>query len=160
VEGLVFRRDRNVLISGSDKYYGWDAKTGKALGQQATHNEWGVKCMAISHNGTVVAAGCGLEGVLLNAQTLQTLRTFPGHSGGVEAVALSANHRRIAFGCNDGSITLWEVNRAMPLHTLSAHKDGVNCLAFVDEGRRLVSGGNDGKLRFWNFDKGVQEQVL
>jgi hypothetical protein len=160
VTGLVFRRDRPILVSGSDKFYGWDARSGKRLGEVASPDDWSINCLTFSADGSVIAAGVGLQAVLLNSRTLQPLRVLPDHTGGVETIALSKDKKRIATGCNNGDILLWEANKPAPIHSLLAHENGVNCLAFVENGETVVSGGNDGKLRLWDFQSGRQKQEI
>ncbi|MDX1946962.1 MAG: WD40 repeat domain-containing serine/threonine-protein kinase [Pirellulaceae bacterium] len=75
-----------------------------------------------------------------------------GHAAAVEALALSADGRRLASGDSIGNIKLWDVASGNELISFSAHINGIRALAFDPAGRQLASIGSDGTLRIWRGD--------
>jgi len=80
----------------------------------------------------------------------QSLRTFTGHSHGVNAVALSPDGRTALSGGGDGTLKLWDVATGKELRTLSAHSirsffglNIINSVAFSPDGRTALSGSED-----------------
>ena len=73
---------------------------------------------------------------------------FPnGHSGAVNALAISDDGKYIASGSNDATIILWDFqlynqgNEFSKLRTIYDHSSFVYCLAFSPDGKILASGG-------------------
>ncbi|MEZ6087643.1 MAG: WD40 repeat domain-containing protein [Pirellulaceae bacterium] len=160
-QGVVFSANGKFIISGSDKYYSLDGNTGRKLGELKTHDGWAVNCMAISDDGKLIVSTCGSEGVVLRAANMSTMHLLRGHSRSVDVIAISKDTKRIATGCYDGSIKLWDTASGKELTSIKAHSaDGVVSLAFFCQDRYLASGGQDGKLRIWNVATGEAEQSI
>jgi WD40 repeat protein len=79
------------------------------------------------------------------------VRKFEGHSGGVLALALSPDGRRLLTGGDDKTIRLWDTASGKELAKLTGHADTVSCLAFSADGRRAVSGSLDRTVRLWGL---------
>lgn len=81
------------------------------------------------------------------------------HSGGITALALSADGRTVAtagslpHAGNPGVIHVWEVGRGKEI-ILTGHAQEVLSLAMSPDGKSLVSGGADQTVRIWNLDSG------
>ncbi len=160
-KGVAFSIDGKTIISGSDRFYGFDSRTGQKRGERKTHNEWAVGCLASSLDRKLLVAGCGTEGVILNASNMAPLHVLKGHERSVDAVAISKDKRRVATGCYDGTIKLWDTKTGKELITIKAHStDGVSSLAFFNEDKSLASGGQDGQLMIWNVATGKAEQSI
>ena len=80
---------------------------------------------------------------------LRPLCTFD-HAAPVRSVAFAPQARIVAVGCDDGTVTLWDVAGRTRLRTLTAHVGDVYSMAFSPDGTRLATGGNDGSLRLWD----------
>lgn len=80
--------------------------------------------------------------------------------GAFSQVALHPDGRRVATGCEDGTIQLWERSDGRLLRTLRGHRGRVSCLALAIVGGRdlLISGGWDRVIRVWDLVNG--ETVL
>src|SRR5262249_16926095 len=61
---------------------------------------------------------------------------------------------------NEGTLTLWDVEKGKPLKSSPAPPGGVNCLTLSSDGRTLASGGADRRVKVWQLDedKAVLEQ--
>jgi WD40 repeat protein len=80
-----------------------------------------------------------------------------GHTAVVQAVAFSADGKRLASGGSDQSIRLWDVASHKQLAELTGHAATVEALVFTNKGV-LVSGAADGALRFWNSEGRLLEE--
>jgi WD40 repeat protein len=72
---------------------------------------------------------------------------FKGHSNNVRSIDFSPCGKKIATGCSDGSIRLWDLQRGIWIRKWIAH-DGflVSSLAFSLDGKSLLSAGSDGTI--------------
>jgi WD40 repeat protein/tRNA A-37 threonylcarbamoyl transferase component Bud32 len=73
-----------------------------------------------------------------------------GHTGAINALAYSADGKRLATASNDKTVKLWDIADGTELFTLSGHTDRVLCVAFSPTGRHVVSGGADRTARVWD----------
>ena len=91
----------------------------------------------------VVACGTSHGEVrLLNAETLQSIATLPGHDQHVTCVAWSRDGV-LASSSWDGTIRLWN-EQGMQGAVLKGHSSAVNSVAWSPDGLWLVSAGEDG----------------
>jgi WD40 repeat protein len=67
----------------------------------------------------------------------------------VNAVALSPDGQRVAYGSDDRTITVSSVD-AGGYYTLVGDHDAVTGVAFSPDGHRIISGSTDKSLRIWN----------
>src|SRR5437763_11239412 len=83
---------------------------------EALDATWSV---AISRNGQYWAAGSRRGEVRVWREAGQTLHlVWQAHTDTVSALAFSPDERRLASGSWDGTITLWELERGVPLWTV------------------------------------------
>jgi serine/threonine protein kinase len=78
----------------------------------------------------------------------------PNFPAGVHAVAFHPNGRRLAAGCQDGSVWLWDAGSRTPTKAAEQHTGSVRGVAFSPDGRFLASAGDDGVVRLWDPDNG------
>jgi WD40 repeat protein len=79
------------------------------------------------------------------------LRRFEGHARAVDALALSADGRRLLSGSLDGTIRLWDVASGRQLQRLMGHASGVWSVALSPDGRRAASAGEDQLICLWTL---------
>ncbi|MCT7983692.1 NB-ARC domain-containing protein, partial [Laspinema sp. A4] len=79
------------------------------------------------------------------------IRTLTGHSGEVNAVAISGDGQRVVSGSNDNTLKVWNLATGEEERTLTGHSDWVGAVAISGDGQRVVSGSNDNTLKVWNL---------
>lgn len=62
-----------------------------------------------------------------------------------------ADSKLIAAGCQDSSISLFDVNSRIVLRSLTGHTGPVHRVRFSSDFQYLVSGGDDGTVRYWDI---------
>jgi WD40 repeat protein len=102
--------------------------------------------------GAVVA---GLEGAvakLIDPVKGDEVRTFYGHTGAVNAVALSGDGTTLATASDDHTVRLFSVSDAAPLATLTAGDRELLSVAITADASRIVAGAADGQIYLWTRD--------
>jgi WD40 repeat protein len=84
----------------------------------------------------------------------QELHTLKGHSRWVNAVAFSADSRRLATGSADNTARIWDVSSGRELLKLDDHSSAVLCVAFSPDGKRLATASKDKKARVYDSTTG------
>lgn len=75
-------------------------------------------------------------------------------------VAVSPDGLGLAYGMEDGSVELWDVeNRQQPIGTLAGESPVVS-LAFSSDGKMLASGGADGGVTLWDLETSTKRLTL
>jgi WD40 repeat protein len=83
-------------------------------------------------------------------------RTLEGHTGPVQAVAVTADSQRMVSGGNDNTVRVWDLASGRLERTLEGHTLGVMAVAVIADGQRIVSGGGDGTVRVWDLASGTE----
>jgi WD40 repeat protein/serine/threonine protein kinase/DNA-binding SARP family transcriptional activator len=118
--------------------------------------------IAVSPDGRAALAGLGNGNIiLLDIETGKTLRTFTGHTQGVEKVVFSPDGQTALSGGCDAQVILWNVAAGEEIQRFSEHSGCVFALDFSPDGHRVVSGGfisnnqwNPGELFLWELKSG------
>jgi WD40 repeat protein len=82
-------------------------------------------------------------------------RTIRGHTARVSCVAYSPDGKRIVSGSGDGTLKVWDADRAETI-SLKGHTGQVLCVAYSPDGKRIVSSSGDQTLRVWDADRGSE----
>jgi WD40 repeat protein len=83
-----------------------------------------------------------------------------GHSGPVDAVALTADGSRALSGSSDNTLRLWDLAAGKTLLTFEGHTKRVGAVAVLADGRRALSGSWDNTLRLWDLTTGETLSIL
>ena len=79
------------------------------------------------------------------------LYTLTGHSGEVNAVAISPNGETLVSGSEDSTIKLWDLRTGELKTTLTAHSNAVKSVAISSDNRTLVSSSADSTINLWHL---------
>ncbi len=78
-------------------------------------------------------------------------RTLTGHSRFVSSVAFTPDGKRLASGCWDGVVKMWDVSNGELLFSLDAHELRVTSIDISPDGRLLASGSDDHSIKIWDL---------
>ncbi len=89
-----------------------------------------------------------------SAQRVELLRTFPAHTGSINALQLLANKRQFLSASADKSLRLWDLSSGENVQTYTGHTTFVNAIALSPDETTFYSGSADGKILQWDVVTG------
>jgi RNA polymerase sigma factor (sigma-70 family) len=169
----------------------WEAASGKPIGTLRGHRIHVFSLIFSADSQQLVSAGIdtpdhlGAGSVILwNVATKQPIFTVD-HLGGVRCAALSADGRKIAMSCDDGTLLLLDAKTGKELHNLNKQQRLMNAdavtgqkqlklsdaghtrsLAFSPDGKVLASAQDgagfdgDGSICLWELTSGKKLRTL
>jgi len=137
----------------------WDLATRQSTGElpgTAGHESR----VAYSGDGRLIAWVTTDDSVRVSeTRTLRELATLYNGST-VYTVAFSPDGTRLAVGCKDNTIRLWDLTSYQQVAELRGHTDYVHAVAFSPDGTQLVSGSGDSTVRIWDTLPGKERVRL
>ncbi|KAH9015816.1 hypothetical protein EDB84DRAFT_1567566 [Lactarius hengduanensis] len=108
-----------------------------------------VYSISIHPDGKKIAAGMSSsEAVVISVTTGRTLCQLGGHESNIRTVAYSPSGKRIATGCDDRRLRIFESeNGALLFGPFELHSDWIRSLAWSPDGQRIVTGSDDKKVK-------------
>jgi WD40 repeat protein len=88
------------------------------------------------------------------------LRILTGHTGAVNAVAVTPDGRLAVSASLDQTLKVWEVASGRELRTLQGHTGYVTGVALSEDGQRAVSASADWMLKVWEVASGRELRTL
>jgi WD40 repeat protein len=177
ITSLAFSADTKTLVSGSedDTLKIWDVSDGHLLRSISAYTPGvsGIKSVAFSADGRVVAAGSGTQVRIWDAVTgkqVHTLATNESHTSGepgglqmtsccgseVRAVAISRDGTLIVSAHDDSTIKLWDARKGELIRTIKGRFPDVCSVVFNADRRFIATGYNEGDSRvdLWSVPSG------
>ncbi len=111
---------------------------------------WG-NGIALSPDGTRLAAATTIGVWLYDTNTSKELALLKGHTDTVTCVAFSTDGKTLASGSVDTTIRLWDTLTGKHKATLTGHVGGITLLKFLSDGEILASGSRDDTIRLWDL---------
>ncbi|MBD2208271.1 hypothetical protein H6G27_00095 [Nostoc linckia FACHB-104] len=107
------------------------------------------------------AQQCKTPGLLPQTASLTSpggslVRTLVGHSGEVNAVALTPDGKYVISASNDKTLKVWNWQTGQQLRTIKGHSGGVNALVLIPDSNYVISGSRDTTLKVWNWQTGEE----
>jgi hypothetical protein len=88
------------------------------------------------------------------------IRTLPGHTNELKALAFSQDGSLLVSSATDNSIKLWDVAGGRELRGFKGQSANINSLAFSPDASLLASTGDDGGTFLWDVKTGQQLATL
>ncbi len=145
----------------------WDVTTGQQL--RTFGPTAGGRAVALSDDGTLVAAGDGVDVQVWEVESGQPVQrmvgycedqtyttadacedaeeNWLGHVKEVTALAFSPDGQILVSGSEDTTIVFWDVGTAEALWSSAGHWAAVNSLTFHPDGKRVLSTGADNAVK-------------
>jgi WD40 repeat protein len=150
---VAFSHDGSrFAVADSQGVMVYNASTGKTLGGYPVANH---HSLTYSPDAKRLAAALGNTVVIWDAGTGQVTQRLT-HVSLVNAVAFSADGRRVATGGWDHAAQVWDAATGQLTLTIPVDNCILLGLAFSPDGRWLAGAGTDGAARLW--DAGPQER--
>ncbi|MSR47053.1 MAG: hypothetical protein EXS13_08310, partial [Planctomycetes bacterium] len=111
--------------------------------------------------GAAVAPGPVANDALLEAlRHLREVRRLTPTDLASHHAAFSPDSRRLALGCEDASVRLFDAGSGQELARLHGHDGAIRSAAWDRAGETLLTAANDGSARLWNTADGTLHRVL
>ncbi|KDN44156.1 hypothetical protein RSAG8_05629, partial [Rhizoctonia solani AG-8 WAC10335] len=142
-----------------------NARSGEVILGPLRTDPMGVRSIAYSPNGNLIATGHDSKLNLWDAQTgdkcwdvsdgTNVFGSLNGHTKDVNSVSYSPNGALIASGSDDKTIIVWDAYTGTKvLGPLVGHSDWVHSVNFSPDSTHLVSGSRDRTIRIWDVQTG------
>lgn len=151
---ISWGKDNILAVALAQSVYLWNATTGDIQHLTSTQAPddyiTSVSWCTIPGKTKYIAIGTNLNVVdIYDAQALQKVRTLPGHSGRVSALAWS--HQWLTSGARDSFILQHDIRAPENIvSTYEGHEQEVCGLKWNEDGTTLASGGNENFLCLWD----------
>ena len=155
VQHLVVSPDGYSLLSGDSggTLCLWTIREGRLQRILADKIPAGVRALAASPDGRLVAIGSNDPSVRVWNPITEVIHVLTGHSGIVVAALFTPDSARLATAGEDGTICLWSMPEGQLIQRLRGHSLWVASLAISPDGKLLASASND-SIRLWTLPDG------
>ncbi len=160
ISDLAFVPQTKLLASGSlDKSIRfWDTETGKEKVKWMFKR--GIKSMAVSSDGTLIAIGCLNRIVYVcNTKTGKKVTECNGHTFAVRDLAFSPDNKRIASASDDMTTLVWDASTGKDIGAPFTHASLVTGVVFKGEDT-VFTACQDGAVRAWKVAGNAKPEIL
>lgn len=176
VTSVAFSPDgKQALVGSNDATLKlWDVTSGREIRIFTGHSylapsrvfSYILSSVTFSPDGKqILSGGADKTFKLWNAVTGQEIRTFKGHSEGVNSVAFSPDGKQILSGSDDKTLKLWNVVTGQEIRTFidpyadpykkASSYEGITSVAFSPDGKKALSWSLWGALfKLWDVETG------
>jgi WD40 repeat protein/serine/threonine protein kinase len=148
---VAFRPDGAQLAAGGldGQVHVWElpGRNHVAALRTSDSNVYRIAYSADSH--LLASSSLGHSVHLWDAHSFEELGVLPCGSIAY-GLAFQPDGSRLAVGCSDGTIRLWDLVTLQQVAELHAHESYVHSVAFSPDGTRLASASGDATVRVWD----------
>lgn len=157
----AFSLDRLVAAGSAESQVTYCRLEGERVEAfRANQEEW-VGCLAISSDGSSLAAGSMHHALSVTSTTDGgAVYRRQEHADAVTAVAWSNDGRLLATGSADATVKVWDARAGKPLGTISQLRGTVTALAFSNDGSYLAAAGVDLSIRVFRLSDGELVKMM
>ena len=83
-------------------------------------------------------------------KTLELLHTIKVSNDTVRCIAVNPTEGRVAFGCRDNKVVVYDTEDYSPIKALIGHTMAIFSLQYSPDGEYLVSGSRDAQVKIWD----------
>lgn len=165
IEENAFDRATELLSQGNHELANWEWGRLSYLCNLSTrtwHVDAPAETVAYSPDGKMFATGDFTGQVCLwdpKADTDKPVASFVA-SQYIHAIAFDPTGNRLAVGCSDNLIRIYQVESRELVTTLAGHSDAVLSVQFSNDGSQLLSAGYDNTAILWDLASGQPIQTL
>lgn len=157
----AFSLDRVVAAGSAESQVTYCRLEGDKVEAFKTNQEEWVGCVAISSDGSSVAAGSMYNALsVTNTADGGALFRRQEHADAVTAVAWSNDGRMLATGSADATVKLWDARLGKPVGTISQLRGTVTALAFSNNNHYLAAAGVDLSIRIFRLSDGELVKMM
>ena len=143
----------------------FDAKTGEIkviYGMKNMNREpESYTSLDLDPTGDILTTGdVNSETIVRDTFSEQRIHELVGDNMPVNYVAFSSDGNRLASGCKDGSIHIWDPKTGKRIRVLKGEMTAVNKIAFSADDSIIAGGCDDGTIHLWFVDTGEFFKVL
>jgi WD40 repeat protein len=140
-----------LICAGDGDVRVWDLTDLEVSSTSLPTNTPQIYCLALNHDGTMLAS-CGDGRIRLwNMDTLQWLADIPQDTRTIESIAFSPDDRFIAAGSWDSRVSLWNLQTRTRVAVLPESKC-VHSICYSPDGKYICSCSDSKDLRLWNVE--------
>ena len=85
---------------------------------------------------------------------LLRMKTLVGHTGIINAVAVTLDGKKAISGSTDKTVRVWDLETGKLLKTLLGHNESITSVAVTSDGKKAISGSHDGNMHIWDLQTG------
>jgi WD40 repeat protein len=161
VHALAWNADGSQIVTASaDKTVRlWNTANAQEMKKFDGDTEF--RAVAISRDGTRMAAAAGKLGRLWNVADGKEVKPLEGHTDVINALVYSPNLDEFVSASADGTLRTWKKADGAAGKSIN-HGAPVAALAISFDGQKLVSGSADknGSVKVWNAGSGAVEATI
>jgi WD40 repeat protein len=136
----------------------WEVATRKQVWKHI--EDAGIPAVAFASGGQQLAIAIHANAAKVLNVGDGTVRSTLNHPQEARAVAFSPDGKRLATGCGDKLVRVWDLATGTETLTCTGHRDRIFAVAFSPDGKQLVSVAGPDGAKVWSATTGVEQHSL